>query len=99
MLNHLKNFIVKFKYVITVIVFGILIGFVGEHSLVERYKQRQEMKELQSEIDKYNSKFDSDKELLMRLKNNPEAIKDVARERYFMKKENEDIFIIEDEKE
>jgi cell division protein FtsB len=57
------------------------------------------MKELQSEIDKYNSKFDSDKELLMRLKNNPEAIKDVARERYFMKKENEDIFIIEDEKE
>jgi cell division protein FtsB len=99
MLNHIKNFIVKFKYVITVIVFGILIGFVGEHSLVERYKQRQEMKELQSEIDKYNSKFDSDKELLMRLKNNPEAIKDVARERYFMKKENEDIFIIEDEKE
>lgn len=99
MLNHIKNFIVKFKYVITVIVFGILIGFVGEHSLVERYKQRLEMKELQSEIDKYNSKFDSDKELLMRLKNNPEAIKDVARERYFMKKENEDIFIIEDEKE
>jgi cell division protein FtsB len=99
MLNHIKNFIVKFKNVITVIVFGILIGFVGEHSLVERYKQRQEMKELQSEIDKYNSKFDSDKELLMRLKNNPEAIKDVARERYFMKKENEDIFIIEDEKE
>lgn len=99
MLNHIKNFIVKFKYVITVIVFGILIGFVGEHSLVERYKQRQEMKELQSEIDKYNSKFDSDKELLMRLKNNPEAIKDVARERYFMKKENEDIFIIENEKE
>ncbi|MBQ8736619.1 MAG: septum formation initiator family protein [Bacteroidaceae bacterium] len=99
MMNHIKNFIVKFKYVITLIVFGILIGFVGEHSLVERHKQRQEINELQNEIDKYNTKFEKDKELLLRLKNNPEAIKDVAREKYFMKKENEDIFIIEDEKQ
>jgi cell division protein FtsB len=33
------------------------------------------------------------------LKNDPEAIKEVARSRYFMKTDNEDIFIVEEDDE
>ena len=35
--------------------------------------------------------------MLRRIKSDPEAIKTIARERYMMKTENEDIYVIEDE--
>ena len=43
-------------------------------------------------------KIEKDKATLERLMNDPDAVVEVARERYYMKTEDEDIFIIEEEK-
>ena len=76
-----------------------MIGFVGESSIVNRISQNQEISRLKSEIDEYNRRFEQDKKTLDALKHDPEAVKEVARSRYFMKTDNEDIFIVEDEDE
>ncbi len=96
-----KNFYSKFKYSIKYMValgvFIALIGFVGEHCLRERYKRKVEITELQMKIKEQRQKFNKDNKELERLKKDPEAVRKVAREKYFMKTSNEDVFIIEDE--
>lgn len=96
-----KNFYSKFKYSIKYMValgvFIALIGFVGEHCLRERYKRKVEITELQMKIREQKQKFNKDNKELERLKKDPEAVRKVAREKYFMKTSNEDVFIIEDE--
>ena len=97
MRRNIKNYLLKYKYLITSVVFGVLIGFVGDSSLVNRYEQRRTISELKSEINRYQTQFEKDREMLRRIKSDPEAIKTIARERYMMKTENEDIYVIEDE--
>ena len=97
MRSSIKHWFFKLKYVIAFAVFIIAIGFVGESSIVSRLGQQQEISRLKGEIDDYNRKFEQDKKRLHALKNDPEAIREVARSRYFMKTDNEDIFIVEDE--
>ena len=96
-----KNFYSKFKYSIKYMValgiFIALIGFVGEHCIRERYKRKVEITELQMKIKEQKQKFNKDNKELERLKKDPEAVRKVAREKYFMKTSNEDVFIIEDE--
>ena len=96
-----KNFYSKFKYSIKYMValgiFIAMIGFVDEHCLRERYKRKVEITELQMKIREQKQKFNKDNKELERLKKDPEAVRKVAREKYFMKTSNEDVFIIEDE--
>jgi cell division protein FtsB len=99
MKSSIKHWFFKLKYVIALVVFIVAIGFVGESSILNRIDQQQEISRLKGEIDDYNRKFEQDKKTLHALKNDPEAIKEVARSRYFMKTDNEDIFIVEDEDE
>lgn len=73
--------------------------FSGEARLIDRFQQRREISRLKGEIQKYKNTFEKDKATLERLKNDPEAIVEVARERYYMKTEDEDIFILEEKKE
>ena len=99
MKSNLKYWLFKLKYVVALAIFVVMIGFVGESSIVNRISQNQEISRLKSEIDEYNRRFEQDKKTLDALKYDPEAVKEVARSRYFMKTDNEDIFIVEDEDE
>lgn len=92
-----KHYIFKLKYVFAFLLFAVSITFLGEGNLLVRFEQKQEISKLQGEIDEYQRKFDSDRTVLNSLKNDPDALREVAREKYYMKTENEDIFIIEDE--
>ena len=99
MKSSVKYWIFKLKYVVALAIFVGTIGFVGESSIVNRISQQREISRLKGEINEYNRKFNQDKKTLDALKNDPEALKEVARSRYFMKTDNEDIFIVEDEED
>lgn len=89
----------KLKYVVAIAIFLGFIGFVGESSFINRIVQKQEISKLRGEIDEYTRKFNADKATLDALKNDPDAVKDIARRRYYMKADDEDIFIIEGDKD
>lgn len=97
MTHSSKYYLFKLKYLFALLLFVIAITFFGEGSLINRYYQKEEIISLKSSIDEYQRKFEEDRTMLQSLKTDPEALKRVARERYYMKTEDEDIFVIEDE--
>ena len=84
------------KYLVTVAGFLFIITFVDDNNLIRRLRQQSEIRELTSEIERYKKQFETDTEMLKELTANPEEIEKIARERYLMKKPNEDIYIFED---
>lgn len=53
---------------------------------------------MKAEIDAYNAQYEKDEHMLKELQRNPKAITKIARERYFMKADDEDIFVLSDDK-
>ena len=89
------TYIRKHKYMITIGAFLLIIGVLDENSLIQRVSHRAEIHQLNSEIKRYRDQYQRDSKLLKEISSNPEALEKVAREKYFMKKENEDIYIFE----
>ena len=87
------NYIRRHKYMITVLIFIVVIGFLDENSLIQRVKHRSEISAL---IEKYRKQYEEDTEKLKELTTNPEALEKIAREKYLMKKPDEDIFVFEE---
>ena len=49
------NYIRRHKYMITVLIFIVVIGFLDENSLIQRVKHRSEISALNSEIENTES--------------------------------------------
>ena len=51
----------------------------------------------EDEIEVYESRYQSDMRQILELNRNPKAMERIARERYFMKHDDEDIFVLSDD--
>lgn len=91
------NFIRRNKYYITIGAFIVIIGFLDENSMIRRAKNKHEISKLESEIEKYRAEYEESTRRLNELTANPEAMEKVAREKYLMKKPNEDIYVFKEE--
>lgn len=98
-INTTWIFIRRYKYGICIVLFILIVGFLDTNSFWNRYKQKQEISSLRSEIRKYSDMYKSDSTKLKELQTNPEAIEKIARERYFMKAKSEDVYIFEEKEE
>ena len=85
------------KYVVVALIAVILIGFVDENSVWSHMRNQQRISELEEEIDQYTERYHQDQEKIHTLDANPKAIEKIARERYFMKADNEDVFVLSDD--
>ena len=94
-LKTLWPFILRHIYVITIAIFGIIIVFLDENSMIRRMGYPLEINQLNEEIDKYRSEYNESTKKLNELESNPEAIEQIAREKYLMKKSNADIYVFE----
>ncbi len=85
------------KYALVTLFAIILIGFLDENSVWHHIQNKQQISELQDEIKKYSDEHQRNNAKIKMLDNNPKAIEKIARERYFMKEDGEDIFVLSDE--
>jgi cell division protein FtsB len=90
------KYIRQHKYLITIAAFLVIIVFLDENSLIQRQKHQQEISTLKAEIERYRQQFEEDTRKLKELTSNPEAMEKIAREKYLMKRPNEDVFIFEE---
>ena len=90
------NYIRHHKYLITILIFLVVIGFLDENNLIRRVQHRREISTLKSEIETYRKQYEEDSQKLKELTTNPEAMEKIAREKYLMKKPNEDVFVFEE---
>ena len=83
-----------FKYLIISISFLIWMTFLDTNSLLIHAELNREIKKLKKKRDALNKEILDDKSLIKKLEN-IDSLEHYAREEYNLKKENEDIFIIE----
>lgn len=81
-------------FVVILIPFIIWMIFFDENSYLVHRKFNKEIQDLENTISFYEEKIAEDKETIKKLKDSLE-LERFAREKYLMKKENEDIYIIE----
>ena len=93
-INVIIGFLAHYKYLITVIVSVLIVGFLDEDSIRKRVEYELRIGDLKKEIKKYNAKHAADAKELRDLKNDPKAIERIARTRYFMKADDEDIYVL-----
>lgn len=86
-----------YKYLITLVIFGVIIVFLDENSILRRMEVAGEIRDTQSEIEKYQNDIEESVRLLNELDADSTSIERIARERYLMKKPNEDIFVFEED--
>lgn len=88
-------FVAGNKYFIAFLVFAVIMLFVDHNNLFEQMARRQELKELEAKKKYYGEEIEKSKKQLSDLSNDPSAIEKYAREKFYMKRDNEDIFLVE----
>ena len=89
--------LIKNKYFLVLLGFLIWVTFIDKNNLISRYQDRQVLYELDKEKRYYQSEIEATQGMLNELKTDSRSIEKFAREKYLMKKDNEDIFVIVEE--
>ena len=99
-LSQLKNKrwfrIVSNKYILIVAVFAVWMLFFDANSYLIHHELDTEIENLEDNAEFYKSEIDKDREFMKKIEDDDE-LERFAREKYYFKKENEDIYIIEHE--
>jgi cell division protein FtsB len=95
--NPVWSFISHNKYWLVIIIGLLITGVVDENSFMKRMKLDMQIRELKEQIDVYNAQYAKDQAKLKDIRMNPSSITKIARERYFMKADDEDIFVLSDD--
>ena len=95
-MNRLKNILKPFKniFLLVTIIFIVWMLFFDANSWLIHRELNKEIDALNVKKEFYESEINSDKKEIKILQT-PEGVEKYAREKYNMKKENEDIYIIE----
>ncbi|MBW7891951.1 MAG: septum formation initiator family protein [Chitinophagaceae bacterium] len=94
-LQHIPSWL-KNKYLLSLAVFSVWLIFFDHNDLFLQVERTKELKQLEKGKDYYSKQIESIRKELRELDANPASLEKIAREKYLMKKEGEDIFIIED---
>ena len=80
------------KYVVVIALSVIMIGFVDENSVWHHYRNQSRIAELRAEIRQLKRQHLRDSLQVLMLNKDPKTIEKIARERYFMKEDDEDTY-------
>ena len=98
-MSRIKDFFNKYlsrinAYWLVTIVFFALTFVMGDSSLYKRYTYDEKIRSLEKEIKHYQKEIEINSKKLNDLHTDKEGLERFAREEYFMKKPNEDVYII-----
>ena len=82
------------KYVWVLLFFCVWMLFLDNYSYFDHRVLNQEIEELEDNKEYYRDEIRKDEQSIKLLKN-PDQVEKYAREKYYMKKDSEDIYIIE----
>ena len=82
------------KYFIASLAFIAWISFFDRNDLATQLQRRRELNDLQSSKEHFTKKISQERKELNQLQTNPAILEKYAREKYYMKRDNEELFII-----
>ena len=85
----------SYKYPVTIIFFFVWMMFFDSNGVVFMYKQYRSLQDLNSQQEFLRTEIDDMKRQKEELFSTDEKLEKYAREHYYFKRDNEDIFVIE----
>lgn len=85
------------KYIIASLAFIAWIVFFDRNDLLTMLQRRRELNDLQATKADFTNRIKQERKELNQLQTNPAILEKYAREKYYMKKDNEDLFVIPSE--
>jgi cell division protein FtsB len=86
--------IVSNKYLLILLLFGTWMLFLDNYSYMDQRVLNKQIQGLEENKKYYQEEIQKDKQNIKLLKN-PDQVEKYAREKYYMKKDSEDIYIVE----
>jgi hypothetical protein len=86
--------ILKNKYLLTGVAFVVLMLFFDGNDFISQYRMRKELSGLKKELQFYRNQTQKDSIELSRLLGDSLELEKLGREKYMMKRDSEDIYII-----
>ncbi len=83
---------------ITISVFGIWMLFFDQNNLVDRMRMSAEIRQMEDDREYYIDQIEKDSTRLHELTTDKDNLEKYAREQFLMKKKNEDVFVVIEEK-
>lgn len=93
LLTHIPSWI-KNKFFIAFAVFVAIIFFFDKNDLFTQMDRSRQLHELQKSKQYYSARIAAVSAELEKLRSNPAILEKYAREKYLMKRDNEDLFIL-----
>ena len=95
-IGKLINWIIKHKYLAVTIIFLLILIFFDENNIIKHIQLRRQESQLKAEIKELQQEHDIIMRKLGELEKDAEVLEKVAREKYGMLLDNEEIFIIKE---
>lgn len=86
------------KYLIAFAAFVVWIVFFDDNNLMQHRQNLKELARLEEQVNFYKQKIKADKQKLHELQTNDANLEKFAREQFLMKKADEDVFVIVEQK-
>ncbi len=86
--------IITNKYLITSVVFIVFMVFADKNNMIDQYKLQQQYTKVKREHRYYQEQIINARKQQEELFSNDKNLEKFAREKYLMKKDNEDVFVI-----
>lgn len=93
LLTHLPAWL-RNKYFIATAVFCVVILFLDKNDFFTQMERRKEARALEQSKQHYTIQIATERKEFEGLKNNPATIEKYAREKYYMKRDNEEVFLV-----
>ena len=94
LLTHIPSWL-KNKYLLTAIGFTVWILFFDARDFITtHFRERSELLKLEKSKKYYEQQISVTRQELDQLKTNPALMEKYAREKYLMKRDNEDLFLV-----
>ncbi len=93
LLTHIPDWI-KNKFFIATAVFALVILFFDKNDLFTQMDRNRQLRELLQSKQYYTDQIAAEQTVLDKMKTNPGILEKYAREKYLMKRDNEDLYII-----
>lgn len=84
----------KSKFLVALAAFAVILLFLDKNDVFTVMARNKELRELKQSKAYYTEKIATERKELEALKNNPATLEKYAREKYLMKRDNEDLFIV-----
>jgi cell division protein DivIC len=93
LLTHIPAWI-KNKFFIALAVFAAIMFFFDKNDVFTRFERDRQLRDLFQSKQYYSTQIAAEQAVLDKMKTNPGTLEKYAREKYLMKRDNEDLFII-----